>query len=157
MTDETGGETGKFLAELGKKLAEDHENILLSSEIKYPVTINRIQVPPFSGKSFTSTKVGRLVGIRPVNEQYDGKTFLGIYLGDLPVQNIVALHKEEAVLVVSPHMNPAIFVPELDKIIYGYESWWGEIKSEEELHQITDEDIQNVWYVRALKQLGEKS
>jgi hypothetical protein len=30
------------------------------------------------------------------------------------------------------------------------------IKSEAELKAITDEDIQNVWYVKALKQLESK-
>ena len=44
--------------------------------------------------------------------------------------------------------NPAIFVPELGKIIFGMESWWGRIKSEEELKDITDGDIENVWHVK---------
>lgn len=50
--------------------------------------------------------------------------------------------------------NPAIFVPELGKIIFGMESWWGRIKSEEELKDITDGDIENVWYVKMLKGFG---
>jgi hypothetical protein len=38
----------------------------------------------------------------------------------------------------------------------GYESWWGQINSPEELKAITDVDIQNVWYVKALKEMAEK-
>ena len=54
---------------------------------------------------------------------------------------------------MTDYTNPAIFIPSLNKIVWGYGSWWGEIASAEKLHQITDSDIQNVWYVRALKQL----
>ena len=39
-------------------------------------------------------------------------------------------------------------MPELGKIIFGMESWWGRIKSEEELKDITDGDIENVWHVK---------
>ncbi len=52
--------------------------------------------------------------------------------------------------------NPAIFVFDLKKVIYGYESWWGEIKSEEDFRKITDLDINNLWYVKALKELLKK-
>lgn len=60
-------------------------------------------------------------------------------------------------LKVSFHCNPAIFVFDLNKIIYGCESWWGVIKSEEDLNSISDCDIDNVWYVRALKTLQRDS
>jgi hypothetical protein len=50
--------------------------------------------------------------------------------------------------------NPAIFVPELNKVIFGYESWWSEITTEEELNNvITDHTIENVWYVKLLKSM----
>lgn len=38
----------------------------------------------------------------------------------------------------------------------GYESWWGFIKTVEDFQEITDEDISNVWYVKALKELSEQ-
>ena len=51
--------------------------------------------------------------------------------------------------------NPAIFVPELKKIIYGYESWWGAITNKDDLSDlnISDEDIENTWYVQLLKSM----
>ena len=51
--------------------------------------------------------------------------------------------------------NPAMFVPELKKIIWGCGSWWSKIKSEGDLKQITDEDIKNTWYVKLVSQLAE--
>ena len=53
--------------------------------------------------------------------------------------------------------NPAIYVPELGKVIYGMESWWHAIKDEKELKDITDNDIDNVWYVKALKEVNNAS
>ncbi len=84
---------------------------------------------------------GTFVSIRPCAEEYDNKTFLGVYIGALSVNNMTH--------------NPCIWVPDLQEYIFGFESWWGEIETPEQLHDISDADIQNVWYVRALKQLAE--
>lgn len=40
------------------------------------------------------------------------------------------------------------------KIIFGMESWWSRIKSEKELMDITNDDIEDVWYVKMLKGMG---
>lgn len=47
------------------------------------------------------------------------------------------------------------FVPELKRIVYGYESWWREIESADDFAGISDEDIENTWYVGLLKKLKE--
>ncbi|SME48916.1 hypothetical protein BACERE00183_04191 [Bacillus cereus] len=39
----------------------------------------------------------------------------------------------------------------MKEIIYGAGSWWGKINSEEELKEITDADINDVWYVKMLQ------
>jgi hypothetical protein len=49
--------------------------------------------------------------------------------------------------------NPAIYVPALKRLVFGAGSWWGEIKTEDDLKEITDKDINDVWYVQALKAL----
>ncbi len=64
-------------------------------------------------------------------------------------------HHDDQKLHVSPYSNPAIFVPELKKIIYGCESWWGEIESPEDFKEITSDDINNVWYVQLLKAMED--
>lgn len=98
-------------------------------------------------------KPGTLVAIRPCGEKYKNKTYLGMYLCSAPTGVIGEQRGDKIILKMSDYVNPAIYLPELDEIVWGYESWWGEIKSEEDLKQITDEDIQNIWYVRALKQI----
>ena len=67
------------------------------------------------------------------------------------VDVIPSYRPKTKMLQVSSHNNPAIFVPELKRIVWGMESWWGAVKSEDELKEITDEDIDNVWYVKLLK------
>ena len=78
-----------------------------------------------------------------------------MYLCSAPTGVIGHQVGNEILLQMTEYTNPAIYVPVLDKIIWGYGSWWGPIKSEEHLKQITDEDIQNIWYVKALKQLAD--
>ena len=50
---------------------------------------------------------------------------------------------------------PAIFVPELKKIIYGCESWWKTIRSVDEFSKISNEDINNTWYVKLLQSMDQ--
>lgn len=104
---------------------------------------------------FSKIKPGAMVMVRPCDKELQGKTFLGMYLCSAPTGFQCKQVGNEIVLTMVNHTNPAIYVPELDRIVWGYESWWGEIKNESQLRQITDEDIQNVWYVRALQQLNK--
>ena len=97
--------------------------------------------------------IGNLVKVRLCS---GNKTYLGLYLGDLPTCITVSHNEENSVLNVSPSMyNPAILIPELNKIVFGFESWWGFIKSAEDLKDISDIDINNVWYVKLLENLEE--
>lgn len=98
---------------------------------------------------------GDLVQIRPCGKEYENKTFLGILLGMAALSSYIEIKEDKFECHFSTY-NPAIFVPELKKIIYGCESWWEKIKSVEELKQITNEDIENVWYVKLLKQMLEE-
>ena len=98
-----------------------------------------------------------MVAVRPCGDEYEGKTFLEVYLCDAPTSVIGEQTGDKMVLTMTNYTNPAIYIPERDAIVWGYGSWWGEIESEEKLQQITDDDIRDAWYVKALKQLQEKS
>lgn len=66
----------------------------------------------------------------------------------------VQAYKESTGQLINSTMNnPAIFVPELKKIIYGCESWWKTIRSVDEFSKISNEDIDNTWYVKLLQSL----
>ena len=105
---------------------------------------------------FGGQKPGTMVAVRPCNEKYKNKTFLGMYLCDAPTGVIGEQVGDKIVLKMTSYTNPAIYIPEYDEIVWGYGSWWGEIKSEEHLKQISDKDIQDIWYVKALKQLSNQ-
>jgi hypothetical protein len=124
--------------------------------IEYPLTIDGIN-NHFNKEGLVSLyKCGKLVRVSPCGEEYKGNTFLGILLGDLPIGAYIGFNRESKKLEVSPATNPGIFVPEIDKIIYGCESWWGEIETPEDLKAITNEDIENTWYVQLLKGMMKK-
>lgn len=125
-----------------------------SRYIEYPIEISKINNNFNNNQSsYRNNDIGKFVKIRPCGKEYGNKTYLGIYLGDLPIGAHISYNPEAKELDVSPHSNPAIFVFDLNKIIYGCQSFWGIIENEEDLKDITDGDINNVWYVKALKAL----
>lgn len=119
--------------------------------LEYPIAVKEVKVEAIKYNKDRSHKMGALVKIRPCGDEYNNKTFLGFYLGDLPLSIYQSFNPNTNVLEINTSDNPAIFVPEIQKIVFGCESWWGEIKSEDELKEITDETISNQWYVRLLK------
>ncbi len=140
----------KLMAELAKEMEENP--IIIESEMEFPLTVDNlnIKVKPVS-IGFRQIQPGTLVKIRPCAEEYQKKTYLGIYLGDLMAGVMCAFRPKTQQLDIISNNNPAIFVPDLKRIIWGMESWWGEIKTEDEIKDITDDDIANVWYVKILK------
>lgn len=123
--------------------------------IEYPIEVSKINNDN-NITSYANERIGKLAKIRPTAEEYNNKTYLGVYLGELPNQNHISYCKETKELNIGLTTNPAIFVFELNKIIYGYESWWSIIENEETLKNITDEDINNVWYIKLLNNFYNK-
>lgn len=124
-----------------------------SRYIEYPLTIQGMDMNFSEDMKRPQPDCGQLVRISPCGKEYGGKTYIGILLGDLPIGTNISFHLDDQKLHVGATTNPAIFVPELKKVIYGIESWWDEIEKPEDLKDITPEDIQNQWYVALLKEL----
>lgn len=139
-------------SDLSAFMKDMEENVRIDGDIPYPIEVAR--VIPQSKASRESVAVGTSVAIRPVKDNPEKKTYLGVYLGDLPIKSATTTYhlktKELTFLVAT---NPAIFVPDLNLVVWGYESWWGPLRNRDQLRQITDGDIQNVWYVKALTEL----
>jgi hypothetical protein len=96
-------------------------------------------------------KCGDWVSVRPAAGD---KTYLGVLLGEFPTGVALGINRKNSHLRVSlGPFNPAIYVPDLKRVVFGYESWWGKLKGPDDLRQITDADINDVWYVRALEEL----
>lgn len=120
--------------------------------IEYPISVTAIKVEEFDGRLLYKDDVGKLAKVRPCGEEYGDKTYLGIFLGDIPQSPHVSHNPETGALNIRAHCNPAIFVPKLNKIIFGCESWWSIVRDEKDLDkEITDELINNQWYVRLAK------
>ena len=123
-----------------------------SRYIEYPLTINGIENKKIDTTGLFHT-CGELCSVKPCGEEYKGKCYFGIYIGDLPIAISSSYNEETGILTNRTTDNPAIFVPELNKIIYGCESWWRKIDSIDEFKDISDEDISNTWYVKMLKDM----
>ena len=59
--------------------------------------------------------------------------------------------KETWILKFNAANNPCIYIPELNKVVFGSGSWWSEIEDENDIQDITDELINDQWYVKFLK------
>lgn len=128
--------------------------------IQYPLELSGIDI---RDEPFLRPIKSYFVDIRPVD---DKKTYLGFYIGDLATSISLNYNKKSKVFQIGKGMyNPAIYVFELKRIVMGYESWWGKCKDQEKakldfilgnpIEQISDADIQNVPYVKALQYLKE--
>lgn len=129
-----------------------------SKYIEYPLTINGIENEPINTEPFlTNAKCGDLCEIKPCAKEYDEKSYIGFYIGNLPINIHSTFDLKTKILKNTTMTNPAIFVPELKKIVYGCESWWRKIESVEDFKGISEEDIDNTWYVKLLKKFEENN
>ena len=148
---------GQLFAALATELGK-HKNTLIDDQIKFPVTVDKFNTFVLKPEETTDRKeVGAWVSVRPVSDNPDKKTYLGIYLGELPVGTMNTYNPDRKELAIILKRNPAMWVPDLKKIVWGMGSWWTTIDSPEKLRSITDLDINNVWYVKALKELEDGS
>ena len=139
------------MAKAMTEFEDEHGEIVLPKEFKYPLTVSKIMGRGIPG---SGARAGMLVRVRPVK---DKKTYPGIYLGDLLRSVDLFMGSKSNALFVAQRSNPAIWVPDLNRVVWGDSSWWGEIETEEDAKKlISDDDIQNVWYVKALKDLAAK-
>ena len=125
-----------------------------SKFIEYPLTIQGIENQKIEARG--TYEMGSLCEISPCGKEYEGKSFLGIYLGDLPIGIHTTYDRKSGILNNFAMTNPAIFVPELKKIVYGMESWWRIIEKPEDFKGISKEDIENTWYVKMLRSFDKK-
>jgi hypothetical protein len=146
---ETDGLSMKDATMLEYEFSCDHFE---SKYIQYPISVDSIDAQAFAATDMKKSR-GKFVKIRPCAKEYGGKTYLGLYLGELPAYPVIKHNRETQALTITTCNNPAIWVFDLNKIVFGYESFWGVIKDESELKDITDEQIDSLWYIKALKQL----
>lgn len=143
-----------------QKICEDWMADMLSdapTRVKYPIQVSGIAFSDCDVVDHSRKSVGKFVAVRPCDKKYENKTYLGVYIGDVALRAATIFNPDTGVLSVGPSMhNPAMWVPNLNRLVFGAESWWGVLNKPEDLQQISDADIDNVWYVQALKGLSKK-
>ena len=92
----------------------------------------------------------QLVSVRPTSDNPDGKSYIGFLIGSVATGTSLSVTDNEVIIENGGH-NPAMYVPELGKLVYGYESWWSTIESEDQFREITDDDISSQWYVKLFR------
>ena len=133
---------------------EKTSHYISDKDIKYPLEISKVNTYGRLGfNDGHGIDHGSLVAVRPVNSE---KTYLGVYLGEIPIRVSHAFDPKTKELNFYIGSNPAICIPDLGcRVVMGAGSWWRELKSKDQLKDITDADIQNVWYVKALTQIKD--
>jgi hypothetical protein len=146
----SGDEGVSTLADLNR--AVSRVKFLLAAQGLKDVAVSRESL---FKKGFGASKKGCLVRVRPVGEAYGGKTYLGFYIGDGPAGASMKLEDGGSKMLIEFSGNPAIFVPDLGEMFFGYECWWCEVESEDDVREITNETIGGQWYVKALRAISE--
>lgn len=100
-----------------------------SRYIEYPITVNGIESEEIKPHTL-GYECGTLCEIRPCGEEYENKSYLGIYLGELPISISTSYDTNTGVLKNRAVNNPAIFVPELKKIIYDTKAGGGKLSQQ---------------------------
>lgn len=118
-----------------------------SRYIEYPLTIQGLDIkkPEAWNVSFCPVRV-RLCE--------DDKTYFGILLGEFPWHTNASYNEESGMLKISTMTNPCILLPREKKVVFGAESWWSKIEQGEDISDITDEDINDQWYMKLAKELA---
>lgn len=84
-------------------------------------------------------RCGTIVSVRPCSDNPENKTFTGILIGDVATSISVMPEHNGVTEIAFSLFNPAILVPALGRIVFGYESWW---RVDKTAQPITDENIQ---------------
>jgi hypothetical protein len=152
-TEDLGEGLGALFGGLFKAIQEAERKYDHKPQFPREIAGVKVSKAYISGRS---GKVGSLVKVRPCGKEYNNETYLGIYIGDLAIDGSAMLNRDTNEIEVKHRTNPAMFVPKLKKLIFGCESYWTTIKSEKDFDEITDTDIDNVWYVKMMKEMWSK-
>lgn len=125
-----------------------------SRYIQYPVTISSIDLKPIEVNF--ERNIGQFVAVKPCGEEYNGKTYLGLHLGDHAMMNSTSLNEKSGTLTVRPVTNPLIYIFATKTLVFGAESWWHRIESPDELKDIIEDDINSTWYVQLMRAMSKK-
>jgi hypothetical protein len=125
---------------------------MLMGKIRLMLEASDIKEAIYSEGVPIKTDKAVFVKVRPCGKEYGNKTYLGILLGDMACGTSLSI-EDNKIKVSWATYNPAIFIPGLKKIVFGYESWWSKIDDPDQLKDIRDDAIDKTWYVQMFKNI----
>jgi hypothetical protein len=128
---------------------------MLMGKIRLMLEASDVKEAIYSEGDLIKTDKAVFVKVRPCGEEYGNKTYLGILLGDMACGTSMTV-EDNKIKVSWASYNPAIFIPGLKKIVFGYESWWSKIDDPDKLKDIRDDDIDKTWYVQMFKEMARE-
>ena len=145
ILERTDGGDAKIVSEEDCAACEKYS----SKYIEYPILVNGTKTGKLESRFGADS--GKPCEVRPCGKEYGDKTYLGIYLGELPCWLYTSFHTDTGILETQAANTPAIFVPELKKIIFGAESYWRILDTPGDFAGISEAEIDNLWYVKAFR------
>jgi len=114
-----------------------------------PIIVSQIDIVGDRQMENKHGHAGKLVRVRPLSDNPDGHTYVGIYLGELIDSPKVFYYSGVNKLRVGSSFTPAIFVPALSRIVWGSNAFWDRPANEEDLfREVTQSEIDGFVYER---------
>lgn len=116
------------------------------------IPVKHIRLPEL-GTSFAKSnlKSGTAVAVAPLAPAYGNKSYFGIYIGKVATAPDTSYEADSKLLIVKngPY-TPAILIPEINEIVYGYDCYWTVITGKKHLTLVNiNGDLP--WYMKSFK------
>jgi hypothetical protein len=122
------------------------------NELAQMTLVKEIRVCPYPALKIDSkiAVVGDLILMKPDNPEYEGKTYLGYFLGEIALGSTV---KVDAISITSEFVrfSPVFYLPEIGRWFFGIDGWWSLIKQEQDFEKITLSNPDSSWYIELAK------
>lgn len=113
--------------------------------LQLPIIVSQIAVAGECRVEDRHGYAGKLVRVRPIIDNPEKKTYVGIYLGELIDSPKVFYYSDENKLRVASSYTPAIFVPALNRIVWESHAFWDRPTNTEDLFlAITESEIDGI-------------
>lgn len=110
-----------------------------SRYIEYPITVSSIKTN-HDEYDFYEKRRGEICKLHLTN---DDKVYTAVLLGELPYMTTESYNPETGKLTVTVIKNPALYVFDLKKVVYGAECWWQGLGETIKMPDISDAGQEN--------------
>lgn len=117
--------------------------------VQLPIIVSQIDIVGDQRMENRYGYAGKLVRVRPLVENPNNLTYVGIYLGELIDAPKVFYYSGPNKLRIDNSYTPAIFVPALNRVVWGSNVFWDRPANDKDLfREVTQNEIDSVGYER---------